>query len=158
VTAALAAFERTMISRDSAWDRKQRGPKNATFPIEARIGEAQFRAQGCAACHGGPDFTDAANHDLGLGTDDDRGLAEKTDPPADAGRFRTPSLCNVAVTGPWLHDGSARTLSDAIRRHPTPPDDATIMALTAFLGTLTDHAFLSDRRLSMSDRACGIRL
>jgi cytochrome c peroxidase len=158
VAAAIAAFERTMVSRDSAWDQEQRGKQDATFSIEARTGEVQFRAQGCAACHAGPDFTDAAYHDLGIGRADDRGLAEKTGDPADAGRFRTPSLRYVAVTGPWLHDGSARTLANAIRRHPTPPDDETIMSLTAFLETMTDHAFLSDRRLSEPDRACGVRL
>ncbi|WP_422125368.1 cytochrome-c peroxidase [Sphingobium arseniciresistens] len=164
VAAALAAFQRTMISRKSAWDEAQRKHRRGTLLPAVRAGAAQFLSSGCAACHGGPDFTDGEYHRLGggnepgVGRELDRGLAEKSGDPADAGRFRTPSLRNVAVTGPWLHDGSARTMAEAIARHPAPPPASAMPSLLAFLEALTDPSFLSDPRLSMPDHACGKRL
>lgn len=81
---------------------------------------------------------------------------EATGNPADAGRFRMAPLRNVAVTGPWLHDGSGKTLSDAIGRHPAPPP--AMPSLIVFLDALTDQDFLADPHFSMPDRACGKRL
>jgi cytochrome c peroxidase len=144
VAAALAAFQRTMLSYGSAWDRG-----------EAQAGAALFAASGCAACHAGRDLSDGRYHRLGGIDPRDPGLAEKSGDPADAGRFRTPSLRNVAVTGPWLHDGSAKTLAQAISRHPAPLPAETIPSLLAFLESLTDQAFLTDPRFAMPARACG---
>jgi cytochrome c peroxidase len=161
VAAALAAFQRTMISRGSPWDEAQHKHGQGMLLPAVRAGDALFLSSGCAACHGGPDFTDSEYHRLGggnepsVGRKPDRGLAEKSGDPADAGRFRTPSLRNVAVTGPWLHDGSARTMAEAISRHPAPPPESAMPSLLAFLEALTDPSFLSDPRLSMPDRACG---
>jgi cytochrome c peroxidase len=157
VSAALAAFERTMISLDSPWDRFWAGQADALSPL-AREGVALFASAGCADCHAGGNLTNAGYHRLGTAEARDPGLSEKSGDPADVGRFRTPSLRNVAVTGPWLHDGSARTLEGAILRHPAPPDAAAMPALLAFLDALTDRAFLTNPRLSMPDRACGKRL
>jgi cytochrome c peroxidase len=97
-------------------------------------------------------------HRLGEVEDRDPGLAESTGRADDAGQFRTPSLRNVVVTGPWWHDGSARTLGQAILRHRAPLQDETVLGLIAYLGTLTDYDFLRDRRLSRPDEACQKRL
>ncbi|WP_036504917.1 cytochrome-c peroxidase [Novosphingobium sp. AP12] len=153
VTAALAAFERTMVSFRSRFDQ---GPAAMT-PVELQ-GQATFQKAGCASCHSGDLLTDMAYHRLSEPDDRDPGLAESTGRRDDAGRFRTPSLRNVAVTGPWWHDGSAKTLEEAVRRHPAPLAEETIPAVTAYLGTLTDPDFLGDRRLSRPDEACGKRL
>lgn len=157
VTAALAAFQRTMIALDTPWDRFRAGATGALSPI-ARQGAALFASSGCAQCHSGRDLSDGAFHRIGPVDARDQGLVEATGNPADAGRFRTAPLHNVAVTGPWLHDGSAKTLNDAIDRHPTPPPASAMPSLIAFLEALTDQSFLTDPRLAMPDRACGKRL
>lgn len=166
VTAALAAFQRTMIVLDSPNDRFMTGDGDddgAVLSADARRGKAVFDTAGCAACHSGRDFTDAAYHRLedtqprGDTGAHDIGLAEHTGLQADRGRFRTPSLRNVAVTGPWWHDGTADSLDAAIRRHR---DDTGLSArdmasLVAFLEGNTDHTFLTDPQFSRPDKACG---
>jgi cytochrome c peroxidase len=152
VARALASFERTLISHGSAWDRQQLGP-------DAKAGSALF-ARDCAACHSGPNFTDLAM--LGLGPADpalaDQGLFEKTGIDADRGKFRTPSLRNVTLTGPWWHDGSSRSLDEAIARHGLIHSAAEVTQLTAFLEALSDPEFTRRESLAMPDRACGKRL
>lgn len=157
VAAALAAFQRTMIALDTPWDRFQAGAPEALSPA-ARQGAALFASSGCTQCHSGRDLSDGAFHRIAPVDPRDPGLAEATGNPADAGRFRTAPLRNVAVTGPWLHDGSAKTLGEAIGRHPIPPPASAIPSLIAFLEALTDQAFLTDPRFAMPDRACGKRL
>jgi cytochrome c peroxidase len=100
VTAALAAFQRTLISTNAPYDQWRRGDPRA-ISVTAAEGEAVFRAK-CASCHAGEDFTDDAYHRVGLGAadPDDRGLGDVTGRSSDEGKFRTPSLRNVAVTGP----------------------------------------------------------
>ncbi|WP_414712523.1 cytochrome-c peroxidase [Sphingobium sp.] len=151
VTAALAAFERTMISYRSAHDR-------GVLSSLAQEGARLFDARGCAACHDGPNFSDMDYHRLEPVQAPDPGLIEQTGRAEDAGRFRTPSLRNVVLTGPWWHDGRAQTLEAAIRRHPVAVADADMPALLAFLDGLTDPDFVSDPSLSRPDRACGRRL
>lgn len=153
VSAALAAFERTMISFDSRYD--QGGVSLTSYE---RQGAADFVKAGCASCHSGPLFTDMAYHRLAPAEQQDGGLIEVTGLDDDAGRFRTPSLRNVAVTGPWWHDGTATTLEDAIQRHPRPLAGVKVSALITFLSTLTDKEFINDHRLARPDRACGKRL
>lgn len=157
VSAALAAFERTLISRDSPYDRDRRGQADALSP-SARRGAHLFADKGCASCHAGRDFSDGAYHRLEPATATDPGLAEKTGLTSDAGWFRTPPLRNVAVTGPWWHDGSAQTLDAAILRHGQKLTDAERIAITAFLDSLTDQAFLTDPRFAMPAEACGKKL
>ncbi len=115
IARAVAAFERSMVSADAPIDRIGAG---GALPAQARAGQAIFKRD-CAACHKGPDFTDDRFHrvaDLPPGAAD-RGLAEVTGRRADDGKFRTPSLRNVALGAPYFHDGGAPTLDDAIRRH-----------------------------------------
>lgn len=155
VTAALAAFQRTLIARDSPYDRFRRG--GGTLPADAQQGLRLFDRH-CAACHGGQDMTDLRYHGFEPAQARDPGLIEKTGRAEDAGRFRTPSLHNVAVTGPWWHDGSARSMAEAIRRHGLPLPDEAMAPLTALLDQMTDARFLTDPRFAMPDRACGKRL
>jgi cytochrome c peroxidase len=157
VAKAIAAFERTLVSFGSDYDR-------------GVLGEAETRGQGvfakfaCASCHAGRLFTDAdaanpliAFHRIEPAHDGDGGLAEITGKPADAGRFRTPTLRNVAQTPPYLHDGSAKTLPEAVRRHEQAAgiSEADMSDLVAFLGGLTDQAFITDPRLSLPKSRCG---
>ena len=158
---ALAAFQRTLLAFDTPYDRD---PK--ALPASAQYGEALFRSArlNCAGCHTGPHFTDAGKpdtyHRLPGQIDADPGLAEVTGRPEDQGRFRTPGLRNVAETGPYLHDGSARTLDAAIQRHyaagdPAAPTSAETSDLIAFLKALTDKSFLTDPRFALPQTACG---
>lgn len=157
VSAALSAFQRTMTSFDSLYDRFLAGKRSALTPA-ARRGMQLFDAQGCSNCHHGRDLTNDSLHALGVSMPQDRGLFEKTGDKADDGRFRTPSLRNVAVTGPYLHDGSARTMADAIRQHGASLTDAQMADMIAFLESLTDQKLLTDPRFAIPERACGRKL
>jgi len=160
ITKALAAFQRTMVSRDAPYDRKKRGEMVDTS-IEAVRGEKLFFGKAsCASCHAAPDFTDAAGpnafHRIDLPFSGDQGLGEITGKADDNGRFRTPSLRNVAISAPYLHDGSARTLAGAIRRHreATKLKDGEVEDLVAFLRTLTDDRFVADPRFALPKASC----
>lgn len=157
IAAALAAFQRTLIAFDSPYDRASRADPAALTQLQIE-GQQLFQSAGCASCHSGPLLTDAAYHRLGHPAASDPGLAEHTGRAADEGRFRTPSLRNVAVTGPWWHDGSSATLAHAVERHPAAPPDWAMKPLLAFLEALTDKRFLTDPQFSRPDRACGKRL
>lgn len=152
VARALASFERTMISYGSSFDR-------GVLSVQAQAGRSLF-VQECASCHAGHLFTDLRSHRLVQisPTASDQGLFEKTGIEGDRRRFRTPSLRNVALTGPWWHDGSARTLDDAINRHGTVFDAADKASLIAFLESLSDTEFIARPDLALPDRACGRRL
>lgn len=157
VSSALAAFQRTIVSHASAWDRAVAG--GAPLSPAAARGGAAFAAN-CASCHAGREFTDLAFHRLAGEPDDpangDLGLARATGRPEDRGHFRTPSLRNVALTGPYLHDGSAGTIGAAIDRHGlelTPGESADI---GSFLETLTDTAVTTDPRYARPGRTCEV--
>lgn len=154
VTAALGAFQRTMISFGSAHDR-------GTSSALARRGAAQFAASGCVSCHSGVDFTDGEVHYVGTAAPGEvdasayggKPLPPGFEPPPE--RFRTPSLRNVAVTGPWLHDGQSRSIELAIRRHAAPQlVDVDMPALLAFLESLTDQDFLTNSALGPPPATC----
>jgi len=187
VTRALASFERTLLSFNAPYDLKQRGDLNA-LTASAKRGEALFFGAQfhCNACHSGPNFTDAtkdlalpqgAFHNIGLYNLDskgaypatDHGLRDATFLPEDEGKVRTPSLRNVALTGPYMHDGSVPDLGLAVLRHygpgPNPlrdklldgpaPDALQTQDILAFLYALTDTGFTSDPRFSQPKAACG---
>ncbi|MEP6867813.1 MAG: cytochrome c peroxidase [Novosphingobium sp.] len=152
VARALASFQRTMVSYSSNFDRE-------VLSVEARAGRVLFNRD-CASCHAGPQFTDLSYHRIGPAdvSATDQGLFEATGIEADRGKFRTPSLRNVALTGPWWHDGSAATMEIALTRHGLSHIARETAEIAAFLDALSDHEFTERRSLSMPDRACGKRL
>lgn len=155
VTAALASFERSLISFDSAFDKAERG--EAPLAPDAAAGAALFfGAAGCARCHPAPDFTDGAFHALEPPDPADFGLAEESRQPGDLGLFRTPSLRNVALRGPMLHDGRARDLDEALARHHLAfaPAAADTARISAFLDALSDRSFIADPRFALPEPAC----
>jgi cytochrome c peroxidase len=160
---AIAAFERTLLSFDAPYDQARRGAKDALSPAARRGERLFFGAGGCAACHAGRDFTDQRFHRIAPPAPGapDRGLFETTQRPADDGAFRTPSLRNVELTGPYLHDGSAPSLAAAIRRHVmagsatgTLGDPQRLAEVIAFLDSLTDRSFVADPWFALPKAAC----
>ena len=123
---AIASFERTLIAGNSAFDRYQFGGDKTALSPSAIRGLAIFTDKqrgNCSTCHTiGKDyalFTDGKFHSLGAGmnangelTDLGRYLQTRND--ADRGAFRTPTLRNVAKTGPYMHDGSKKTLKEVV--------------------------------------------
>lgn len=111
---ALATFERTIVSKDSAFDRWIDGAETA-ISDQAKRGFDLFNGKAnCAACHSGWAFTDASFHDIGSARGDDWGRG-RLFPTSVALRyaFKTPTLRDVARRGPYMHDGSVPTL-DAV--------------------------------------------
>jgi cytochrome c peroxidase len=108
---ALATFERTIVSKDSAFDRWIDGAETA-ISEPAKRGFDLFNGKAnCAACHSGWAFTDASFHDIGSARGDDWGRG-RLFPTSVALRyaFKTPTLRDVARRGPYMHDGSVPTL------------------------------------------------
>ena len=192
---ALASFVRGLTSFASDFDRYEQGDSSALSAPAQRGRELFFSERlECFHCHGGYNFTDSVLdrtmfvtdrpfHNTGLYNIDglggypepNTGVHEISGRAVDMGRFRAPSLRNVAVTAPYMHDGSVATLEDAIRnyaaggRHISTGaragdgrlnpykdgfisgftiSDSEITDLIAFLESLTDHAFLTDERFS----------
>lgn len=113
---AIAAFERTIISGDTAWDRWRAGDQSA-ISASAYRGWNIFEAIKCNNCHDGVLFTDQQYHNVGIGMDQpnaDGGRANFTKKPEDTGAFKTPTLRDVARSAPYFHDGSAKTLEEAV--------------------------------------------
>lgn len=195
VTRALAAFQRTMISGNSAYDRAQHVDR-AAMSESAWRGEELFFSETteCFHCHGGFNFAGSVNfagkgfvevefHNNALynvgGSGGyparNLGLAEHTEEESDIGRFKAPTLRNIAVTAPYMHDGSIATLEEVLDHYMaggrTIPDGPHAGAgvdnpnrsefvrpftltpqqksdLLEFLRALTDSTFLTDPKLS----------
>jgi len=112
VAKALAAFERTVVIRDSKFDKYLAGDLNALTAQEKKGGEVFLGKGSCASCHTGPNLTDNAYHNLGHSGDEGRYAVTKKE--EDKGRFRTPGLRGLSYTKPYFHDGSAKTLEDVV--------------------------------------------
>jgi cytochrome c peroxidase len=159
ISRALASYVRTLRSGDAPIDRFRAGDTTAVSPA-ARAGYQLFIGKaGCSTCHVGPLFTDGDFHNSGIAWRSDRytdeGRAAVTGLPEDRGRFKTPSLRNVALTAPYMHDGSKRSLAEVVEFYdgggqPNPELDPFIRplrltatekdALVAFLEMLTSDA------------------
>ena len=116
VVKAIAAFERTIISGNTAWDRFRAGDNNALSQSAWR-GWNIFQSIKCNNCHDGVLFTDLQYHNVGIGMDQkepDGGRANATKKPEDTGAFKTPTLRDIAKSAPYFHDGSAKTLEEAV--------------------------------------------
>jgi cytochrome c peroxidase len=126
VEKAIAGFERTLLSGNSPFDRYQYGGDKTALSDAAIRGLTIFRdkARGnCVTCHTIEDkfalFSDGKFHNIGVGIDPngelkDQGRYDETHLDADRGAFRTPTLRNISKTGPYMHDGSAKTLKDVV--------------------------------------------
>lgn len=112
IAKALAAFQRTLVTGPSPYDRYLGGEKDVLSAEAMRGMELFFGDAGCARCHRGPLLTDEKFYRLGVSDDKGRGLV--TGKTEDNYKFRTPSLRNVARTGPYMHDGSYKTLGDVL--------------------------------------------
>ena len=117
VVQALSAYERTLLCGDTAHDK-------AELSEAAQRGWDLFRGKAsCTTCHSGDNFSDGAFHDVGRSHDEtgallanaDVGRGKPSKNEADNYKFRTPTLRNVAQTGPYFHDGSVATLEEAVR-------------------------------------------
>jgi len=189
---ALATFVRSLLSHRAPFDEFLLGDRNALSPAAQRGSELFFSDRlGCGSCHAGFALTNAitskssplapeAYHNIGLYNVDGAGgypnqalgLIADSGLARDMGRFRVPSLRNVAVTAPYMHDGSVTTLEDVVqiyedggrdivdgpfagdgRENPLRSERLKSFELTnaerseviAFLESLTDEAFLSDQ-------------
>lgn len=147
---AIAAFEReTWTALDTPLDRYLGGDTSALSASAKRGGLLFFGRASCANCHNGPLLTDFEHHavcvpQVGPGkveANEDRGLALETLDVADNYKFRTPALRNVALTGPWMHDGAFTTLEAAVRHHLDPLSSLTgfdVNQLPAPFNTMVD--------------------
>ncbi|MEQ1908350.1 MAG: MbnH family di-heme enzyme [Vicinamibacterales bacterium] len=196
IAKAIAAFERTIISGRSAYDRYQYGGDQQAISDAAKRGEELFFGEKteCFHCHGGFNLTETVDfagkselevefHNTGLYNigrtgaypTGNTGVHTVTGKPEDMGRFRAPSLRNVAVTAPYMHDGSIPTLETVLDHyaaggrtiaagaHAGVGADSPLRSgfvrgftmsaqersdLIAFLQSLTDQSFLTDPRLA----------
>ena len=116
IVKAIAAFERTIISGDTAWDRYRAGDTSALSESALR-GWNVFQAIKCTNCHDGVLLTDQQYHNVGIGMDQkepDVGRFKVTNKPEDTGAFKTPTLRDIAKSAPYFHDGSTQTLEEAL--------------------------------------------
>ena len=155
---AVAAFERTMITPDSPYDRFVKGDKNALNKQQQR-GMQAFNAVGCTSCHSGAAFN-GPSLPIGKGffmkfpTYEDNDYVARYDFMKDKGRFavtgkdadkylfKVPTLRNIALTAPYFHNGSVATLDEAVRvmarvQLNKDLDDAQVADIVAFLNGLT---------------------
>ena len=158
---AIAAFERTIIGGNTAFDRWRAGDQSAMSEAAVR-GWNIFQGIKCNNCHDGLLFTDQQFHNIGIGMDQtpvDVGRYEVSKNMQDYGAFKTPTLRGIARSAPYFHDGSANTLEEAVDimlgggkpnefldkknlqpRHPLPDQRE---ALLDFLRALTVDCTLS---------------
>ena len=162
---AIAAYERTLISGRADFDRYVFDDDAGAMTENAKRGMALFYSNrvGCARCHFGLNFSGPIRYqgherakalfaDNGLQRGPDRGLMEATGRAADLGKFKVPTLRNIALTAPYMHDGSLPTLRAVLAHYmrggprlaPFSLSESEQADLLAFLDSLTDRTFVSD--------------
>jgi len=167
---AFAQFMGAIVSANSKYDKYARGESGGKLNEDETAGLKLYQ-QKCATCHSTDLFTDYSfkNNGLDQTFEKDNGRAHITQLPEDEGKFRVPTLRNVEVTAPYMHDGRFWTLEEVVQHYtkgvqksPTldplliQPNDKLGIPLTEkeqqqlvlFLKTLTDHEFLNDKRFS----------
>jgi cytochrome c peroxidase len=197
IAKAIASFERTIVSGRSAWDRFHFDGDAAAITESAKRGELLFFLDGgpsCFRCHGGFNFSDSVTfkgrdvseapfHNTGLYNlsgefsypPGGRGLYESSKRVEDVGRFKAPTLRNIALTAPYMHDGSVASLDEVLEHYATggrtiasgpwsgvghdnrlkdklihgfPMTPRNKADMIAFLEALTDQSLLHDPELS----------
>ncbi|MDN5212886.1 cytochrome c peroxidase [Fulvivirgaceae bacterium BMA12] len=153
---AIAAFERTIISRNSPYDQFVNGDKNALSEDQKNGLLLFFNKANCATCHAGPMFSDYNYYNLGIRDNDkvgvDLGVNEQR-------KFRTPTLRNVTLTAPYMHNGAHQTLEEMMEYYnngisenaeitaidpkikPLNLNKKEISDIIAFMEALTDDSF-----------------
>jgi cytochrome c peroxidase len=120
---AIATFERTVVSRDSPFDRWAEGDESA-ITSSAKRGFALFAGKAnCVACHQGSNFTDQGFHNIGLKGSADPGRFAIVPVRVSRGAFKTPTLRDVALTSPYMHNGSYRSLKEVVDHYDRGGDD-----------------------------------
>lgn len=115
IAKAMASFERTIISPESAFDRWINGDKDA-ISADAKEGFDIFLNVGkCESCHNSFNFTNGSFNNVGLGDRNDLGLYEITKSKIWYGSFKTPTLRDIEKSAPYFHDGSVKDLEEAVR-------------------------------------------
>lgn len=196
VVRALTSFERSIVSARSPWDRHHFGRDESAISASAKRGEVLFHSRplSCFQCHGGVNFSASMSgepramggpefHNTGLYNlagalsypPVDAGVYQVTHDVKDVGKFKPPTLRNIAVTAPYMHDGSVATLEDAVEHyaaggrtiangpnqgvgHDNPNKSPAVRGflltaeqkadLVAFLQSLTDQDLLHDARFA----------
>ncbi|MBL8345324.1 MAG: c-type cytochrome [Rubrivivax sp.] len=128
IAKAIAAFERTVVSKDSRFDRWVAGDRKAITAQEYRGYQVFIDPErgNCAKCHSGPNFTDNGYHNIGLKQIEgkaDEGRFKIRAVASMKGAFKTPTLRDIALTAPYFHDGSAATLMDVVEHYDRGGDD-----------------------------------
>ncbi len=168
VVDAIAAYEATRLSGNSAWDRYDAGDEHALTPAADRGRELFFGRGRCNQCHLGQNFTDGKFHDIGVGWKDpgpgkppasgyaDRGRYDVTHDPKDLGAFKTPTLRDCSKHAPYMHDGSLATLREVMFHYarggtdnphldeaiaPFPLSEADAEDLVAFMKALDGEGY-----------------
>jgi cytochrome c peroxidase len=135
---AVASFQRTILSGNSAVDKYDIGGDQNALSDSAKRGLELFRGKArCTRCHSGFNFTDEKFHNLGIGWDDntvDLGRFMVTNNAEDIGAFKTPTLREIARTAPYMHDGRFATLEAVVKFYnkggvKNPHQDNTIIPL-----------------------------
>jgi cytochrome c peroxidase len=164
ITRALAAFQRTFVSGDSRYDRYKQGMQDQMNEQELRGMNLFFSERtACGDCHKDVFMTDFGYYNIGLYVEyADPGKARATHEPTDIGKFKTPTLRNIALTAPYMHDGSMWSLEEVIafynkggEFHTNKDERIRHLGLNeneqkdllAFLKTLTDWNFVQNEHL-----------
>lgn len=161
---AIATFERTLEKYDSPYDRFLKGDDNAMSESAIRGFNLFFKQNTCSApaCHSGEDFSSDSLVNININEKRDLGRFNITADSADIGKFKVPHLRNVAVTAPYMHDGSVKTLRDVVvfyndmtnfplngrghqsvkHQRPRPLTETDVDDLVEFMKALTDSRYL----------------
>lgn len=164
---AFSQFMATLVSANSRYDHYVRGEPGGTLNQDELAGLQTFRVK-CASCHATDLFTDNTYRNNGLSEvfTNDKGRFEISSLPDDIGLFKVPSLRNVEVTAPYMHNGKINSLEAAVAHYNqgvkwSPTLDPLLQQagtlgipltaeeqknIVAFLKTLTDHTFIRDER------------
>ena len=184
IVKAIASFERTLVSAGSPLDRYLYRDDRSAMSRQALRGMKLYFSDrlACGGCHGGFNLSGPTDHDgadpvtptfhntalynvdgRGAYPSSDRGLIDKTGRAADMGGFRAPTLRNIALTAPYMHDGNVPTLEAAAAHYasrgvPTPLRSPRLKGFTlsrretadlvAFLNALTDVEFITNAALA----------
>jgi len=117
IAKAIATYERTILCGDAPYDRFKAGDKKALSEAAQRGMKLFFGKASCSSCHAGPNFTDNAFHNIGVGMDakaPDVGRKVISKLGGDQGSFKTPTVRDIGRSAPYMHDGGMQTLKEVV--------------------------------------------